>query len=666
LKNIPLSINRYLTQLPFVLFLIVFVVSFDANGLGGGETIVLVAIYTMTFLAFVLHMLVTPKGVVGIKTNRFLVWFFILYIAWLIIEPYTSTWFDMSRYSSWIFLLTPISFFLTTYVSPSKLQKSIMWIFYLCVGMVLFSWALLHFIVTKTRPDGPLLDANVFAGLLIFFILPPVLYYLVKTPNSLVQKKVHEYLIIYLSFGFTAFFASKSRSAIGALIIVSFFILLKIFRDYERVSLKKLTHIVLIVLISFVGMVQFSNLSSITRDLATDESFNARLLMWNTSIDIYADNNKLTGIGFGQFKEFYMRDRDLNEKASSGDHAHNDYIQFLLEGGLIQLAFFVVLSLFITFHFFRVLIIKASPPERDKTLMCFLALNLCCVYFIQATVNFIFVVTTNAILIGALLGYFNKTALICNFSFDFNRKKWFVLTGLLATGLSSILLAYHTATVFYYIEVDVENQSEMQKLYSKAQKYSKVQPRSLSLSVYKLQYNLLQLAKKKEVTLSDDEFENIRDELNKSTKNKKYSSRIVYFYAVYATDYPQVYAFLSKKFPDYKYFQMTPEQLFLKSIEYEPFILSSYKALRDIYTERGQVEKAYYLEKDKLYSRSDFIRVNVFRRVAIIKNLLSDATELGLKKEAIEYAEIYIKVDKCSIHAHLALELELPEGCSSE
>jgi tetratricopeptide (TPR) repeat protein len=79
-----------------------------------------------------------------------------------------------------------------------------------------------------------------------------------------------------------------------------------------------------------------------------------RLGLWKDSMNIVKDFT-ITGSGFGSFLSVYPKYRTIPD-GSVADHAHNDYIEFLTEGGLLGVVLFgwflvsVFLNAFATFR----------------------------------------------------------------------------------------------------------------------------------------------------------------------------------------------------------------------------------------------------------------------------------------------------------------------------
>ncbi|MBT8142731.1 MAG: hypothetical protein KJO88_10220, partial [Gammaproteobacteria bacterium] len=171
------------------------------------------ALYLLVFIGLVVREYKNKDLSKGFFAEKKYVIFFAIYAFWLFISPYWSTWFDISRITVWILLLTPLGFFVSVCLTVNSNEKKLFIYSYFAVGIFLFLWANLDFFATKSRTDGPLNDSNVFAGLLVAFILPVFAFLLTFNPESKSQKRIYEYSYIYITFGMLAFFTTSSRSA---------------------------------------------------------------------------------------------------------------------------------------------------------------------------------------------------------------------------------------------------------------------------------------------------------------------------------------------------------------------------------------------------------------------------------------------------------------------
>ena len=102
-------------------------------------------------------------------------------------------------------------------------------------------------------------------------------------------------------------------------------------------------------------------------------SADSRLLIWRISYNMFKDN-PVTGIGFGNYSHKYMdyqadffKDEGNVEKysmiAGNVNHAHNEFIQLLVETGIIGFALFLAIIFYIYYHSLSLLFSKKLNKE---------------------------------------------------------------------------------------------------------------------------------------------------------------------------------------------------------------------------------------------------------------------------------------------------------------
>lgn len=661
--NRILAVNKIVlfSSVGMILFCIAGFMALYSNGISKTETPYFSYIVILLFLAGLFLFFGQEKKDRSIKGGKFLIIFFFIYSLWLFFEPYTSTWFDMSRLSTWILFLTPISFFISSFIKFNKYQLKVVSFFYFVSGFFLFCWSILHFVVMRQRPEGPTNDSNVFAGLLLFFVVPLTIYWLITKFDSKRQRRQSDFILLYLLFGYLGFFATHSRSATGAFIIIGCLLLIKFYKDGFAFSIKqKLLPIAFIIITSFAAISWFGDFSSMTRDISEDRSSLVRLEMWKAGINIYKESNKLTGIGFSQFPEFYARNRPASDTTTAGFHAHNDYIEFLVEGGLVQFLFFVVLSIYIIYSYLRLFFSKSK--DRNNQVLGFVGLSLCCVYFIQANVNFIFYVAPIAIFLGILLAFFNRTGIKKQSALPISGGIGLTLLVISAVSLLMFLLNLYISLYFYFLSSNL-SEEKYENLFEQSQVLSVINPRTLSLPHFNLKYQLAQITKDDYQGNLDNDLAYVNNELNRAIRNKNYDADTVKFLAKYQFENPKIYQELGNRYPKQKLFALDSEQLYLLSIEYNPLIFGSYLALRNMYLEQGNKLKAYELIRDGIVDAPNYgVFIGYFQAMSI-NMVLEDALELGLQDEAEKYAKRILKEAPCFTLALEVMKKEKPSDC---
>ncbi len=221
---------------------------------------------------------------------------------------------------------------------------------------------------------GPYVNRNHYAGLMemifpliisIFLLYKPHLHYasLRDKISALFNLKSTNF---YLLIGFgsiltaTSVFLTLSRTGIISLCIsMIVFGLLFVFRSQD----KKRGIIIIIIGILIVLSVGWFGWEPILErfEKLKDAKYNieeTRLQIWDDSIKIVKDF-PLTGTGLGTFINIYPRYRTVSGNAIAA-HAHNDYLEFLTDGGAIL---YLLCFMFVTVFTFKVF--KAFIKRKD-------------------------------------------------------------------------------------------------------------------------------------------------------------------------------------------------------------------------------------------------------------------------------------------------------------
>lgn len=662
-------IRKYLSGpiIGFICLLCALVLSFFINDLGRKLPFLLI-LYCLLFSGAILSLL-TQQEKRSIKGGHHLIIFFIFYSFWLLIEPYISSWFDMSRLITYSLFLTPATFFVCSVIDIDRLKQKIALGLYFSFGSLLFLWGLLHFIAIGTRPSGPLTDTNVFAGLLLVFILPVLVYLIVSKAENKSQKKTNDYLYLYLTLGVCAFFSSDSRSAMLALIILVFFIFLKMFLYFKVKYLNRCLCAGFLLIAAFLLINFFAaGANTVNRaglqDIANDKPIQARLMLWETSLDIYKEH-PVTGIGFGQFKSFYRQNRNPLELESTGEFVHNDYLQFLLEGGFVQLLFFAWLSLIIIYLFFKNLLIRnASENEVSdfQKMQRFTALCLCCVFFIQAMANFIFYVPVCAMLLGALLAIVNRADESNIIALPLN-KHMLIFSTLCAT----VFIGGFSVDLFVLRNIpivpNISDKDKAANTYSLTEKLSVIRPKSLTLYRHRFLYKFYNLFDKDINAIEVSELEDFDSALRTLFEINESDALTLHYIGLLAEDNPLVYSKLKLHFSDNKLYSISPRQFFEKSEAVDTGIYANYFRLHRIMRKAEGTESAYHFLRKNYEKKISFKELGYREFFLTTQLLLEDAYKLGLLDEASEYANKIKSLDPCNEFVLKSLELEKPDDC---
>lgn len=284
------------------------------------------------------------------------------YAVWLFVNPLFSTYPYASSTTAMQLALLPLAF-LGWLIMPDEHRDKAWrttWTLLLFVGTVLAIWGIADFLAPpRHAAHGPLIDANAYAALINLFLIPTIDSYMKAAPSG------RRFEVRWSQLGIIGLLAlalsmSLSRGALLSLIAVLPFLL---WLHRRSPSFRWRTTVVLLVLVA-AHLLPKALPGGPSKDIGAlliapgqqiehDRSIQARLLMWKASWRILGETNLLIGTGLGTYKNYYATYRDNRETMSSGNLAHNDYLQGLQEGGFIQLAFLLALTIATPVLFFH-------------------------------------------------------------------------------------------------------------------------------------------------------------------------------------------------------------------------------------------------------------------------------------------------------------------------
>jgi len=178
-------------------------------------------------------------------------------------------------------------------------------------------------------PFGPFVNRNHFAGFIGMLV-----------PLGLGYTLTREYREKLIFFGFLtvimtlSLFFSLSRGG-----IVSFFASMSLFSILvviTRVQTKKMWAVAAFLIIVAAYLVYLGIDPVIDRFSETSISKEQRIIVWQSTLTAFRDF-WLTGSGLGTFIDMFHLYSPASAQSSIYDHAHNDYLEYMLETGTIGL-----------------------------------------------------------------------------------------------------------------------------------------------------------------------------------------------------------------------------------------------------------------------------------------------------------------------------------------
>lgn len=307
------------------------------------------------------------------------------YLLWLLIVSASSAIPDASLFTAGMLMGLPIVYLTWTNIPDSTRLWGALRIAFWLGGVFLASWAIwqVMYHIGYGQAVGPLIDRNAFAALINAFWFPAAFWLFIR------RSPQHNWMPTLLSMGLfilsVALFATTSRGGIATWLLLLPILLWAGYRHSRSKTSVALVLIIAILAYACSTYLLHSSIADRTFQLAQDTSTNARLLIWESTLQmIWA--HPWIGTGWGTFIAYYPAYQSPLEKATSGFFAHNDYLQLAAEGGIVALVLVLAMVAGLLLQLKRSLrqVAKVDGLESVALLLGALAL------FIHASVNFIF------------------------------------------------------------------------------------------------------------------------------------------------------------------------------------------------------------------------------------------------------------------------------------
>ena len=238
-------------------------------------------------------------------------------------------------------------------------------------------------------PFGPFVNRNHYAGFIGMLI--PLTLGLAFTRMRRERKILFGFFGVIMA---VSLFLSLSRGG-----IISFFAgvtVFALFLSWNKFKVKKTWAIAAFVFVVFLYLLYLGLDPVIDRFYKTDITREARLAVWTDTLRAFKDFY-LTGSGLGTFiNVFPLYSPEAFE--SIYDHAHNDYLEFILEAGVLGM---ILLSLFL-FFFIRAVVRSEWHGRKGIIKICMLSSITTMV--VHSIFDFNLHIPSNALMLSAVFG----------------------------------------------------------------------------------------------------------------------------------------------------------------------------------------------------------------------------------------------------------------------
>jgi len=252
-------------------------------------------------------------------------------------------------------LVIIVSVFYSSYLAIRKTDGAFLFICYIFTISIFFesAYTLIDFFSTDNSFTGMSQNRNISSSSIVFKLI--FLIYLINYSKSFSEKLVFKAIELAALFSIILL-----QSRLG---IISVFAIYFLYFILMKASRKRMVFSILISCLFFIYFDNNDFQKKIEKDytfqyLSNDESINQRLSFYEESISLFKEK-PLTGNGLGSWKYKSIQDKiSKNNSILVPYYTHNDFLQILMETGLI--------GLFIYLIFFGLLIKNTLNNRREK------------------------------------------------------------------------------------------------------------------------------------------------------------------------------------------------------------------------------------------------------------------------------------------------------------
>lgn len=312
---------------------------------------------------------------------------------------------NLSLLAAWVFMAMPLAYFLTVAVlrEDGAWRSSLRLIQIIALGVLALGIA--EFVLIRSRPFSIFLDFNVLAAFCNAFALPAIARFHERVQADGFAVALRSRTAGFLGVSLLCLAATASRGGhlsflLGVAVLGALLIRL------DRRAWKTMAASLAIFVASLAVIAPFqqdaSSLSRLT-DIKNDQSTHDRLEILRSTWRM-VEEGPWYGSGLGTYKVRYLMFRSPGDSSSSGDLAHNDYLQVLAEGGPVLLGTLLLLAFSVALAARRLWRSAHGTADSPKFIEAAgLVGGLSCL-FAHAAVNFIFYAMPLAMIAGLYFG----------------------------------------------------------------------------------------------------------------------------------------------------------------------------------------------------------------------------------------------------------------------
>ena len=306
---------------------------------------------------------------------------------------------DVSYVPSWMLGCSLAAYWLL--LGCNQATRMLLWWLLVATTAAIACYSSWHFVIDGVRASKPINDPNNYASQL-YLLWIPSLHLLLTNHWAGRTTGVLASLVAIAGTALVAFtmFATESRAGMIILLVaLAFWWWLALTRHYELRTLLLHSAVLVAVLAGCTLMMGTSGVApgggnTLSGGMAV--RFGLMAEAWQLYLE-----RPFAGVGLGVFAALYAARRPLWDQVTAGRFVHNDYLQFLLEGGPLLLLALLGVAIWSVFLLRRAL---AAPVDQASFGYGGFALAACALLG-HAFINFVFYLFTLPLLLAVVLAF---------------------------------------------------------------------------------------------------------------------------------------------------------------------------------------------------------------------------------------------------------------------
>ena len=300
---------------------------------------------------------------------------------------------DNSFGPTWLLCIALLVYLVVVTASVNQQEK--LWLALVVLIAASAGYSIWNFVVNDVRAAWPVGDANNYASLLYLVWVPWLHRYLVKHPK---YRPYGWAALLGTVLASVAMYTTESRAGV-ALMLVAFAIWLGLSVARKLTWQPLVAHFASSVT-AFVGSIFLLGAQGIAPDSANtiEGGLGVRLQLALAALKLYPEH-PVAGFGLNAFSALYAARRPVTDQVTAGRLVHNDYLQFLIEGGPLLLVALLTLAGFAAFTLWKCVTADKDSPAFMRAGFALAG----CLLLAHALVNFAFYRFTLPVLLAVVL-----------------------------------------------------------------------------------------------------------------------------------------------------------------------------------------------------------------------------------------------------------------------